>query len=98
MKDLYKGYPDYITRFNSEMFMLLDPFHEKMNDRYGTFSHEIDVYNKMSIIQYSKLFLDSLFINIYYIDYKILIILALPLSDEFPNPDFPNIPFPEANI
>ncbi|RIA98305.1 hypothetical protein C1645_870767 [Glomus cerebriforme] len=30
MNDLYKKYPDYITKFNSEMFMFLDPSNENI--------------------------------------------------------------------
>ncbi|POG77361.1 hypothetical protein GLOIN_2v1548269, partial [Rhizophagus irregularis DAOM 181602=DAOM 197198] len=26
MYDLYKKYPDYLTQFNSEMFLVLDPY------------------------------------------------------------------------
>uniref|UniRef100_U9UU22 Ion transport domain-containing protein n=1 Tax=Rhizophagus irregularis (strain DAOM 181602 / DAOM 197198 / MUCL 43194) TaxID=747089 RepID=U9UU22_RHIID len=37
MNDLHKKYPDHITKFNSEMFMLLDPFNEKIDD--NDYSH-----------------------------------------------------------
>ncbi|GBC16963.2 hypothetical protein GLOIN_2v1483183 [Rhizophagus irregularis DAOM 181602=DAOM 197198] len=32
MYDLYKKYPDYLTQFNSEMFLVLDPYFEKTNN------------------------------------------------------------------
>ncbi|CAB4441896.1 unnamed protein product [Rhizophagus irregularis] len=48
MNDLYKRYPDYITKFNSEMFMILDPFNERIVDdeyhsHFNTFNHEVEI-------------------------------------------------------
>ncbi|PKB95344.1 hypothetical protein RhiirA5_436889, partial [Rhizophagus irregularis] len=44
MNDLYEKYPDYITKFNSEMFMILDPSNERIVDgeysHFYAFSHE----------------------------------------------------------
>ncbi|CAB5379592.1 unnamed protein product [Rhizophagus irregularis] len=49
MYDLYKKYPDYLTQFNSEMFLVLDPYFEKTNNNsneyyshFHTFTQEID--------------------------------------------------------
>ncbi|PKC11288.1 hypothetical protein RhiirA5_497817 [Rhizophagus irregularis] len=49
MYDLYKKYPDYLTQFNSEMFLVLDPYPEKINNNsneyyshFHTFTQEID--------------------------------------------------------
>jgi hypothetical protein len=39
MSDLYKKYPDYVTKFNSEMFMILDPFSDKIVDNNSSHSH-----------------------------------------------------------
>jgi hypothetical protein len=46
MNKLYKSRFDYITKFNSEMFMILDPFNESANNEkdhshFYTFSQEI---------------------------------------------------------
>ncbi|PKC68000.1 hypothetical protein RhiirA1_440871 [Rhizophagus irregularis] len=38
MNDLYKKYPDYIIKFNSEMFMILDPSDERVHSD-GDHSH-----------------------------------------------------------
>ncbi|PKC75826.1 hypothetical protein RhiirA1_436022 [Rhizophagus irregularis] len=45
MNKLYKSHFDYITKFNSEMFMILDPFNESVNNEkehshFHTFSQE----------------------------------------------------------
>jgi hypothetical protein len=60
MYDLYKKYPDYITKFNSEMFMILDPFNETISDNkynshshFSAFSQEIEI---SKITKYSKFF------------------------------------------
>ncbi|CAB4374133.1 unnamed protein product [Rhizophagus irregularis] len=50
MNDLYKKHPDYITKFISEMFMILDPYNEKINSDedysyFCTFSQEIEIIN-----------------------------------------------------
>ncbi|POG65355.1 hypothetical protein GLOIN_2v1483183 [Rhizophagus irregularis DAOM 181602=DAOM 197198] len=47
MNDLYKKYPDYITKFNSEMFMILNPFNEGIGNKYhshfSAFSQEVEI-------------------------------------------------------
>ncbi|GBB91184.1 hypothetical protein RclHR1_18340002 [Rhizophagus clarus] len=52
MNGLYKKYPDYITKFNSEMFMFLDPkdetilYSDNCSSHLDTFTNEVDVkYN-----------------------------------------------------
>ncbi|CAB5359498.1 unnamed protein product [Rhizophagus irregularis] len=57
MYDLYKKYPDYLTQFNSEMFLVLDPYFEKINNNsdeyyshFHTFTQEID-NNKTFILR-----------------------------------------------
>ncbi|GBB84654.1 hypothetical protein RclHR1_11220003 [Rhizophagus clarus] len=56
MSDLSKKYLDYVTKFNSELFMILDPFNERIyKDKYypqlNTFSQEIEI---SKISKYSK--------------------------------------------
>ena len=51
MKDLYKEYPDYITRLNSEMFLLLDPFFEKITDHYYDYGHFLPLAKKWILIK-----------------------------------------------
>ncbi|CAG8694196.1 2410_t:CDS:2, partial [Funneliformis mosseae] len=57
MKELYTTYPDYISKFNSEIFMILDPSSENIIDSnylYGdlyhfyTFNEEIEIELGMS--------------------------------------------------
>ncbi|GBB87150.1 hypothetical protein RclHR1_01360021 [Rhizophagus clarus] len=49
MSDLYKTHPDFVTKFNSEMFMILDPFindeikYDKEQSHFYTFSEEIEI-------------------------------------------------------
>ncbi|GBC16149.2 hypothetical protein GLOIN_2v1731430 [Rhizophagus irregularis DAOM 181602=DAOM 197198] len=45
MNKLYKGHFDYITKFNSEMFMILDPFNKSVKDHshFYTFSQEMAI-------------------------------------------------------
>ncbi|PKY55888.1 hypothetical protein RhiirA4_548963 [Rhizophagus irregularis] len=48
MNKLYKSHFDYITRFNSEMFMILNPFNEWVNNgkdrsHFHTFSQEMAI-------------------------------------------------------
>ncbi|PKY48867.1 hypothetical protein RhiirA4_464593 [Rhizophagus irregularis] len=55
MNDLYKRYPDYITKFNSEMFMILDPFNERIVDdeyhsHFNTFNHEVEIRKIILVI------------------------------------------------
>ncbi|GBB94814.1 hypothetical protein RclHR1_02420001 [Rhizophagus clarus] len=68
MDDLYEKYSDYVTKFNSEMFMVLDPSNNSIENyghsHFSTFSKEIDITK----INYSKIFrffqyLFSLFSN-----------------------------------
>jgi hypothetical protein len=56
MNDLYKKYSNYLTKFNSEMFMILDPFNEKIvntekHSHFFTYSQEIEL---VKITKYSK--------------------------------------------
>ncbi|PKC05524.1 hypothetical protein RhiirA5_420819 [Rhizophagus irregularis] len=48
MNDLHKKYPDHITKFNSEMFMLLDPFNEKIDD--NDYSHFYPFCQEIKIV------------------------------------------------
>ncbi|CAI2197113.1 14150_t:CDS:2, partial [Funneliformis geosporum] len=53
MEDLYETYPDLIAKFNSEMFMFLDPSKEDivseyLNDDFHTFSEEIEIEREIS--------------------------------------------------
>ncbi|RIA84298.1 hypothetical protein C1645_832487 [Glomus cerebriforme] len=58
MKYLYKKYPDYLTKFNSEMFMFLDPSDEKINNNkyyshfytFSTFNQEIEIYKTSKLL------------------------------------------------
>ncbi|CAB5206269.1 unnamed protein product [Rhizophagus irregularis] len=50
MKDLYDIYPDYFTKFNSEMFMFLNPSNKKINSKersyhFSTFSQDSEILN-----------------------------------------------------
>ncbi|RIA86106.1 hypothetical protein C1645_856790 [Glomus cerebriforme] len=64
MDDLYRKYPDYLTKFNSEMFMFLDPYDEKINNNkkyshFYTFSQEIEIYKTSKLTKLSELFILS---------------------------------------
>ncbi|CAB5351320.1 unnamed protein product [Rhizophagus irregularis] len=58
MNDLYIKYPDYITKFNSEMFMILAPFNEGIGNNYNshfhTFSHEVEIRKAYQSIKYIR--------------------------------------------
>ncbi|GES84871.1 hypothetical protein GLOIN_2v1483183 [Rhizophagus clarus] len=48
INELYKKYSNYITRFNSKMFIILDSFNDKIDDdkynsHFFTFSQEIEI-------------------------------------------------------
>ncbi|CAB4441887.1 unnamed protein product [Rhizophagus irregularis] len=68
MNGLYKKYPDYITKFNSEMFMVLDPSNERIySDRdyshFCTLSDEVEIQFLESSSKFDML-LDNLEIEI----------------------------------
>jgi hypothetical protein len=55
MNDLYKSHFDYITKFNSEMFMILDPSNERIDNKkdyphFYTFSQEIEIIKTKYLI------------------------------------------------
>ncbi|GBC09542.1 hypothetical protein RclHR1_08970002 [Rhizophagus clarus] len=69
MNKLNKSHFDYITRFNSEMFMILDPFNESVNNKkdhshFYTFSQEIEIigakYSNFFYKPFQNLISDSL--------------------------------------
>ncbi|PKY62371.1 hypothetical protein RhiirA4_488748 [Rhizophagus irregularis] len=68
MNDLYKKYPDYITKFNSEMFMILNPFNERIVDgeysHFYAFSREVKI---SKITRYSKFFRFEYFQTLFYL-------------------------------
>ncbi|GBB91527.1 hypothetical protein RclHR1_01890001 [Rhizophagus clarus] len=94
MNDLYKKYPDYITKFNSEMFMILDPSNEQIlenEDNYphfDTFSQEIGIRKtKLS----KKIFLihfihEKLIIPLYIYTYIYVLPLVEPLHEKYIEP------------
>ncbi|GBC19963.2 hypothetical protein GLOIN_2v1483183 [Rhizophagus irregularis DAOM 181602=DAOM 197198] len=58
MNDLYKKYPDYIIKFNSEMFMILDPFNERIHSdgnysHFCTFCDEVEIHYSRYPLEYS---------------------------------------------
>ncbi|RIA96285.1 hypothetical protein C1645_733380 [Glomus cerebriforme] len=60
MNDLCKKYPAYLSKFNSEMFMFLDPSNEKINNNkdyfhFHTFSQEIEIYKTSRLSESFKL-------------------------------------------
>jgi hypothetical protein len=65
MNDLYKRYPDYITKFNSEVFMILDPFNERIEDNdhshFNTFSHKVEIRKVYQFIIYIRRIIKSIF-------------------------------------
>ncbi|PKC16704.1 hypothetical protein RhiirA5_406700 [Rhizophagus irregularis] len=84
MNDLYKKYPDYITKFNSEMFMILDPFNEGIKNYYyshfHTFSHEAEIRKVYQSIKYIKfIFIFTLYlpILILFLPFTIIYIIVL---------------------
>ncbi|CAB5374176.1 unnamed protein product [Rhizophagus irregularis] len=93
MNDLYKKYPDYITKFNSEMFMILNPFNERIvNGEYShfyAFSREVKI---SKITRYSKFFRFEYFQTLFYL---FLPYLLDSLSAQ--NPNDPNNPWTLSN-
>ncbi|PKY41347.1 hypothetical protein RhiirA4_454918 [Rhizophagus irregularis] len=87
MNDLYKKYPDYILKFNSEMFMILDPFNERIHSD-GDYSHfctlcdEVEIrkidQSIKNIIKSIKLIIELIKLIIATILYLAILILLLP--------------------
>ncbi|UZO15210.1 uncharacterized protein OCT59_006641 [Rhizophagus irregularis] len=90
MNDLYKKYPDYITKFNSEMFMILNPFNEGIGNKYhshfSAFSQEVEIRKvyQSSIFKYIRRIIENIFICILYLTifilYLTIFILLLPFT------------------
>ncbi|PKY49718.1 hypothetical protein RhiirA4_423172 [Rhizophagus irregularis] len=84
MNGLYKKYPDYITKFNSEMFMVLDPSNERIySDRdyshFCTLSDEVEIRKIYQTIKSIKSIIIYIIKYILFIILIILIILCLIL-------------------
>ncbi|PKK79680.1 hypothetical protein RhiirC2_768869 [Rhizophagus irregularis] len=78
MNDLHKKYPDHITKFNSEMFMLLDPFNEKIDDNdyshFYPFCQEIKIGKQL--IQYELNFkILLILISLLFLPFTIILII-----------------------
>uniref|UniRef100_U9USW9 Uncharacterized protein n=1 Tax=Rhizophagus irregularis (strain DAOM 181602 / DAOM 197198 / MUCL 43194) TaxID=747089 RepID=U9USW9_RHIID len=87
MNDLYKKYPDYIIKFNSEMFMILDPFNERIHSdgnysHFCTFCDEVEIrkidQSIKNIIKSIKLIIELIKLIFATILYLAILILLLP--------------------
>ncbi|CAB4374117.1 unnamed protein product [Rhizophagus irregularis] len=89
MNDLYKKYPDYITKFNSEMFMVLDPSNERIHSdedysHFCTLNEEVEIHKIYKSIKYTIKFVKFIIICIGYTIaiglYLSILFLSLPFT------------------
>ncbi|CAB4431547.1 unnamed protein product [Rhizophagus irregularis] len=73
MNDLYKKYSNYLTKLNSEMFMILDPFNDKivnneknlhLHSHFYTFSQEIEISKYSKFLKFFQYFYQYLLLSL----------------------------------
>ncbi|PKY48868.1 hypothetical protein RhiirA4_464594 [Rhizophagus irregularis] len=76
MNDLFINYPGYIPKFNSEMFMILNPYNERIwnnhHSHFKTFSHEVEILKANKNIRRIFKYIMFTYVKILYLTTSIL--------------------------